>query len=366
MDSATQILLGAAVGEAVMGRRVGPKAMAWGAACGLFPDLDILIPLGDAVKNFTYHRGASHSLFVLALLTPLVVKLIVKRHPQTAEHRRRWFALVFLAFATHVLLDCFTVYGTQIFWPLATPPVMWSTLFIIDPAYSIPLLAGVLAALRWRQTPLGWRLNLVCLGLSTLYIAWSVGAKLHVERIAREALAHQQIGHERILTVPTAFNTALWRILVMDREGYHEGFYSLLDGDRQPRFERHPSRPELLAHVADHWPVRRLQWFTHGFYAVSQEGRDIVITDLRMGMEPSYIFRFRVAEAADGRIRPGPSRRVASPQRLAQLAWVWQRIWKPIPPSDPLYGAFHLFSGSGDGPSPGPAFPARIPWRHAG
>jgi len=241
MDSFTQVLLGAAVGEAVLGRRVGRKAMMWGAACGLLPDLDILVPFQDAVKNFTYHRSASHSLFVLALLTPLVVRLIQRLHPQTAAQRNRWYLLVFLAFATHVLLDCFTVYGTQIFWPLPTPPEMWSTIFIIDPAYSIPLLFGVLAALvtsRVRST--GWMLNTAALVLSTLYLAWSVGAKLYVTEAAKASLVRQGIAHDKVLTVPSPFNTLLWRVLVMDDDGgYYEGFYSLLDGDRQPSFYRH-------------------------------------------------------------------------------------------------------------------------------
>ena len=147
MDTVTQIALGAAVGEATLGREIGRRAMLWGGICGLFPDLDVLVPLGDAVKNFTYHRGPSHSLFVLAALTPLFVYVILKLHPRTTQYRIKWYALVYLAFATHVLLDCLTVYGTQILWPLNTPPVMWSTIFIIDPAYSIPLLFGVLAAL---------------------------------------------------------------------------------------------------------------------------------------------------------------------------------------------------------------------------
>ena len=54
MDTVTQIALGAAVGEATLGRKVGKRAILWGGICGLFPDLDVLIPLGDAVKDFTY------------------------------------------------------------------------------------------------------------------------------------------------------------------------------------------------------------------------------------------------------------------------------------------------------------------------
>ena len=53
----------------------------------------------------------------------------------------------------------------------------------------------------------------------------------------------------------------------------------------------------------------------------------LLVTDLRMGMEPDYVFRFKVAEASEGRIRPAESRRVHSLPRLDQLRWVWQRIW---------------------------------------
>ena len=43
MDTITQMALGAAVGEAVLGRKMGGRAMLWGAALGTLPDLDIII-----------------------------------------------------------------------------------------------------------------------------------------------------------------------------------------------------------------------------------------------------------------------------------------------------------------------------------
>ena len=41
MDSFTQVALGAAVGEAVLGRKVGNKAPLWGAVTALIPDMDV-------------------------------------------------------------------------------------------------------------------------------------------------------------------------------------------------------------------------------------------------------------------------------------------------------------------------------------
>jgi hypothetical protein len=46
-----------------------------------------------------------------------------------------------------------------------------------------------------------------------------------------------------------------------------------------------------------------------------------------MGMEPSYVFRFKVGQIGNPHIRPTKSSRIPTKPRLEQLAWVWQRIW---------------------------------------
>jgi inner membrane protein len=328
MDTFTQIALGAALGEAVLGRRVGRRALFWGGLSALLPDLDVMIPYADAVKSFTYHRSFSHSIFVLTLLTPIVVWLILKVHPDTRLYRRGWYKLVFLAFATHSLLDCLTVYGTQILWPLPTPPIMWSSVFIIDPAYSIPLFVGVTAsAIASRKMGRSYRVNTICLALSTLYLAWSLGAKTYVDQTAKLFLARQNISYQIILSVPTAFNTVLWRVIVVEDEGYYEGFYSLLDKDRTIRFNHYPSNKMKLECLADHWPIKRLQWFTQGFYAIDQLNGDVIFTDLRMGMQSQYFFRFKVAEAGNPHPVATKAKRISSQRDAGQLVWIWNRIW---------------------------------------
>ncbi|MDY6988456.1 MAG: metal-dependent hydrolase [Thermodesulfobacteriota bacterium] len=332
MDSVTQIALGAAVGEATLGRQTGRRAWMWGAFCGLFPDLDILYPFNDAVKAFTYHRGPSHSLFVLAALTPLFAWLILRLHPQTARYRTRWYVLIYLVFVTHVLLDCLTVYGTQIFWPLGTPPVMWSTIFIIDPVYSVPLFAAVLAALMVsRKRSWGRVANTVGLVLSTIYLMWTVGAKIYVTDIAHQSLKEQGIAYQQMLTIPGPLNSLLWRVLAMDDTGYFEGFYSILDHTKDVLVKHYPSEKSLLKDMADQWPVKRLKWFTHGFYSVGRVADDIVITDLRMGLEPFYVFQFNVGQAGNPRAKATRTSRMKGERRWDQLRWVWQRIWTAAP-----------------------------------
>jgi inner membrane protein len=158
-----------------------------------------------------------------------------------------------------------------------------------------------------------------------------VGAKLRIENVARESLQQQNITYNKLLTVPSPFNTLLWRVLVVDDDKYYEGFYSLFDPMRNIEFTQHPSDPQLLKGIEKHWPVQRLQWFTHGFYSVQRLLDDIVITDLRMGMEPSYVFRFKVGRMGNPHAIPTDSRRVYSERQWEQLQWVWQRIWTTEP-----------------------------------
>jgi inner membrane protein len=328
MDSITQLALGAAVGEAVAGRQVGRRALLWGAIAGTIPDLDVFIHFGDAVRDFTYHRGASHSLFVLLAVTPLLVWLILKLHPDTAGHRRRWFAMIYLVFATHVLLDSFTVYGTQIFWPFVTTPMSWSTIFIIDPLYTVPLLLGSIAALvAGRHHSWGHLANTCGLALSAGYLAWTLGAKLHVEMVARNALQQQNIAASAVLTTPSPFNSLLWRILAVDDRHYYEGYYSVFDDNTSISFEQHSRQLALVEPLHELWPVQRLQWFTRNFYAAALSGNDIVITDLRMGMEPDYVFRFKVGEIGNPHAHPAPVERLPGIRNFERLSWVWGRIW---------------------------------------
>jgi len=330
MDSLTQMALGAAVGGAVAGRQLGRKALVWGAICATLPDLDVFVPLGDPVSNFTSHRSASHSLLVHAVLTPPLAGLITRIHPRTRPLRWRWATLVFLALATHALLDAFTVYGTQLLWPLDTTPVAWSTIFIIDPAYTLPLLLGVALAFAWRpERDRGRRANLLGLLLASLYLAWTIGARQHVDWVAGRSLARAGIAATQFLSTPAPFNSILWRTVAVDQQHYYEGYYSMLDPAAAMNFTAHPRHPELIAPIADSGPVARLAWFTRGYYAAALRDGDVLLTDLRMGLEPDYIFSFKVGELGNPHARAIAPEQVPTRPDFQRLKWVWQRIADP-------------------------------------
>ncbi len=327
MDSLTQILLGASVAELVIGRAIGRKASLYGAMLGTLPDLDVLIPFGGAIEDFTYHRGFSHSLLVLTAAAPAIGWALHRLHGLASL--KLWIFMVWLVLITHPLLDAFTAYGTQLFWPITEYPVSGSSTFIIDPAFTLWLAIGVIAALAFnRQNRVGHRVNTVCLALAGTYLAWTMAAKAHVTDIAERSIEKQGLTHNHLLSTPAPFNTLLWRFVAMQDDGYYVGYYSLFDETKDIQFTRYESRTYLLEPLADNWYVKRLQWFSHGFFRVSQPSpSEVVITDLRMGVENAYVFSFKIADiAADGGMKPANER--IPVKRVTSRLWLfWDRIW---------------------------------------
>jgi inner membrane protein len=333
MDSLSQLALGAAIGIAVMGRRTAVwKAALWGGVAGTLPDLDALVDFGDAVRNMTYHRALSHGLIPLTLFAPIMAWLVSRLHGEAVLFKRWWLAL-WLALFTHPLLDWFTIYGTQLLNPVSEHPFGLGSMFIIDPLYTVPLLIGIGVALARRaHAGLGW--NRAALIISCVYLAWSALAQQLVENIARDQLAKQGVTNARLFATPAPLNTIAWRIVVMRDDGYEEGFYSFLDSDRVIQFDKFPSQPALINELKDNWAVQRMAWFTKGFYSLREKDGQLILTDLRMGQEPGYVFQFALAQ------RDGNAWKAITPQAIGNrgdaakaLPWLWARIkGNDIPP----------------------------------
>lgn len=343
MDSLTQIALGATLAAAIAPARERRRALVYGAALGTLPDLDVLIRYGDAVADFTYHRSFSHSLTVLSALAPLLWLVCRRFDAALRAEPRRWLAIFWLALITHPLLDAMTIYGTQLLWPFDPTPYGVGSVFIIDPMYTLPLLLAMIWV-AWR--PLGTaaaRSLPWALVLSTAYLGWSALAQRHVEAHARQALADVGETPAQILALPSAFNTLLWRVLVREDGGYREAYYSPLADEWPGPWRRFDSADELIAPLTGQWAFDRLRWFTHGYYAIKREGDEVVITDLRMGSEPAYVFRFNVARVADGKLTPIQTVQQSPLRPLGRaVSWLLSRVVTPghaLPPPDEVLGA---------------------------
>ena len=334
MDSLTQMALGGAVAAAIAPARHRRAALLAGAFLGTLPDLDAL-PLflfsDDPVVHMTVHRSFSHSLFVLPLLACAIWWLLRRfGHGRVADAPRRWFWAIQLALATHPLLDAFTVYGTQLWWPLMPPPAMWSSVFIIDPMYTVWLLVACAVAFVQRARAPAQRALVAGLVLSSAYLGWSLLAKSLVERAAARSLAALGLADAPRFSVPMPFNTLLWQVTAMTPDGFVVGERSLV-ADRGPmRFTAYPSDVAALREAGELPAVRRLAWFNHGFMKAQVRDGVLVLSDLRMGLAPDYTFNFAVARRDGGRWQPlSPPRQLRFPwQATRRLGALWWRIWR--------------------------------------
>jgi inner membrane protein len=329
MDSITQAVLGASIQGAMLGRWQGRKALLYGAMLGTLPDLDVVIDYGDAVADMTFHRGFSHSLFVLTGVALVLCWLVRRFRYNPAYSTQRLFLTLWLVLLTHPLLDSFTSYGTQIFWPLTPTPTAWSSIFIIDPIYTVPLVLavalGLLSGLRDKPA----RTQLLALAFTSLYLTFTVSGKVMAEHRVEAELARQGIEARQMFTTPTPFNSLLWRVIVLDGDDYHEALVSWFDNYR-PQLTRIPRGTHLAAALTESPAHARLNWFTDGVLRYDQLGEQLVVTDIRLGMTGFHPFRFNFAELENGqwRVHQSIERLPAERGDLSRLQLLWSRIWQ--------------------------------------
>ena len=294
MDSITQFLLGASVASATLGTRLCARALLIGGVIGTLPDLDSFIPMGNAIDTMTYHRGFSHSVLVQTAVVPVAAYAVARVVRDAREHWRLLLLTSWLCLVTHSLLDALTTYGTQTFWPLQVgPPVALPSVFIIDPVFTSLLLAGVITAWALRRRPASAvRANRILLGVGVLYLI--IGISGHMVVRAR-AEVHPQFQGKALHVQPAPFNIVFWQVLGIDDATYVTGLTSLFGSCPISDISNHPRLAQAPAAFLPAKSVRRLEWFTDGFYSYQDRGEALEITDLRIGFHPSFVFSFEFA-----------------------------------------------------------------------
>lgn len=353
MDSLTQIVLGAAVGEIALGRKIGNRALIWGAIGGTIPDLDILAnPFMDDMQALAFHRGITHSLF-FAVVAPLVFGGLVFKLYDSKFHKSRlyktfitilqvgillgityginylfrhdgyprwwlllitvlaalfllmrlhrhyiikdleeprttfgqWYWLFFLAFFTHLALDSFTAFGTQVFQPFSDFRLAFNNIAVVDPLYTLPfLICVIIVSTIRRDSRKRAFVNWLGIGISSAYMVLTIVNKLHVDQVFEKALVHRQLDVERCRTSPTILNNLLWSCVAEDETQYYVGQYSIFDSDPNLHVLNVIPKNDSLDQA---WSTNKnyqvLQWFSDGYLAAFRTDSMIVLSDLRYG-----------------------------------------------------------------------------------
>ena len=306
MDSLSQIVLGAAVGEVVLGKKAGNKAMLYGAIAGTIPDLDVLArQFTDTTMALDIHRGFTHSVVFSVLFAPLFGWL-VSRYERSGDFRG-WSWLFFWAFFTHPLLDAHTTWGTQLFWPFDLR-LAFQTIFVIDPVYTVPFLVCLILALtRKRINPKRAFYNKLGLWISSSYLALTFVLKGLAFMQFSNTLETQGVNYTDLDTRPAPLNTILWAANVDTEDAYLLGDYSFFDA--QPiTFNSYAKDHHLIDSIRGNERVERMIRISQGWYTISKQDGKLYFNDLRFGLislEPQsqdFVFKYEIGEDERGNI----------------------------------------------------------------
>ncbi len=306
MDSFTQIILGIATAELVAGKKLQNKTYLYGAILGTIPDLDIIVgKFMSDVDGVAIHRGLSHSLLFFVFLAPVLGYLMSKVEKTKIDFKNAsWMA--FCCLVTHVILDMFTSWGTQILWPLDYRFAL-KTIFVIDPLYTIPLLISLFYV--WKSKAYFVRKKYLHRGLiiSSSYLLLTCVLKLIAVHQFEKALVEQSIVYKELIVKPTAFNTILWNANIATPDGYYLADYSFFDS--QPiSFTYYSKNNELEKKVAQIEDFQKLKKISEGWYLITEENGKLYFNDLRFGLinnnpkHPQFAFSYQFKSDAKGNI----------------------------------------------------------------
>lgn len=329
MDTVTQALLGATVGQAFFGRTLGPRAVVWGAVGGLLPDLDIAASAVDPMGEWLYHRGPTHALWfgpvVGTMLGMAAARTLERRRPSSdapeAERRRAWIGLFVLALFTHPLLDVFTTYGTQLLAPFSNRRFAYDAIGIIDPAYSILLILALVVGLRaGPASRMAQAAALSAIALSSAYVGYCRYLNLEAENVARDRRPAELSASAGLRAYPTLFQPWLRRIVAREGTQVCVGWLSLWNTPA-PQWDCFATAgPEALDAARAAREVRVFEWFAMGETAARvtarPDGSQVVeIDDIRYGFPGAPadgLWGVRVEIDAQGVVR-APARRYERP-----------------------------------------------------
>jgi inner membrane protein len=285
MDSVTQATLGASVAHLCWHKNLGRKSFVYGAVFGTLPDLDVILyPFLNGVQRLYWHRGESHSIFFIILASLLFLWLFKKKAKDYDLSPIRLYTGFFLILLTHILIDYFTVYGTQLLAPLSKYGFARGNFFIIDPLYTAPLIIGILASL-FLKADKRFKANSTGVVISCIYTVFALLSHSYADNIFKNKLKTDNVKVIDSITSATPMNTLLWRHITRTEKGILIGYYSVIgkNGKDEIRFDFVDQNKELLKDIENQANVEAVKWFSKGFFVAQKKNNVLRMSDLRFG-----------------------------------------------------------------------------------
>ncbi|MFQ0976268.1 metal-dependent hydrolase [Vibrio campbellii] len=305
MDPFTQGLVGASLSLSASKKQHLVAAGALGLLAGMAPDLDILIrSTKDPLLFLEFHRQFTHSLFFIPIgsfICALILHPLIAKKGGLSFKQSWWYCA--LGYATHGLLDACTSYGTQLLWPFTNTRYSWSTVSVIDPLFTLPILFTLILGLMkcnpwYPRIAVAWALAYLTFGMFQRDRAEEAGWAL------AEARQHTP---QRLEAKPTFANTLVWKVIYETERHYY------VDAIRAGRsIKTYTGESIAKLNVAADFPwldpasqqakdIERFRWFSDGFIA-SDSNHALRVIDVRYSIVPNEfnaLWGIELSETAD-------------------------------------------------------------------
>jgi inner membrane protein len=294
VDNLCHTLVGAALGEAGLGRRTGFGTGALMIASNL-PDMDVLV-FASGTPSVAFRRGWTHGVLadvLLPLLFTGVVVLIARWRGRDDIRPGQMLLLAYVGVILHVLMDLLNNYGVRLLMPFSGHWFYGDVLFIIDPWLWIILGAGIWLARRWRSVkPVRGSLLLA----AAYVLAMIVSARLaRAEIIDRWQQVEGQPPHA-LMVGPVPLTPLRRQVIIDAGDRYETGTFTwqprnvrfdrgaVLKNDSDPRVAIARSAPNIRAFLV---------WSRFPFWTLepADRGTRVTVGDMRFVGGPGLAAR---------------------------------------------------------------------------
>jgi inner membrane protein len=276
MDSLTHVVLGAAIGEVILGRSIGRKAAVIGAFAKTIPDFDLFYTgLNDPFAYLCHHRGHTHSLFwellyafPFAYIFYLLFNLFKKQIPYI-----KWVLLFIVCLWGHSLIDSFTNYGTRLLLPFTNRAFSTYSLSIVDLFLTLPMIIFSLigAFYKTHEKRKIWAMSILI--YCCIYLTYTFANKMYANQLFSSSLSDNHISYQKTMTNPTILNNFLWYGIATNDSSLYIAENSLLYPSKNLKWLCFKRNKNLLDTYQDTQRVEVLKWFSDGF-DISELNRD--------------------------------------------------------------------------------------------
>ncbi len=303
MDSVSHIVIGAAIGETFLGKKIGRWGMLLGGIAKSLPDFDLFYTgLSDPRAYMCEHRAHTHSLFIEALYAIPIAWLLVKLFKQKVSFK--WMLLFMLTCLWgHSLLDWFTNFGTQLLLPFTNASYSLNTLAIVDLLFTIPMLLMVLIVVFYKKNVVRRnKLARATLIYCCVYLGFTFFNKIRAESIAKESMLKNNIPATAHITNPTMLNNILWYSVGSNDSTVFVGEFSLLHGQSPITWHRYPRNQYLMEQCKSKKDVETLKWFSDPYTIAQANGDTLNMYAVKFGrtnmqeteLKKTFVFHYKL------------------------------------------------------------------------